>query len=641
MSGCTAVASAEGPARPEPATGRRGRSSRAPAGASLSALQDVILAVGSTLDLPTVLQRVVEVIAEATGHADSYIFLFDEEVEDLVLSAATESTAAPFVGVLRVPLGEGVTGFAAASRETYVVDGNLHDDPRFVLHPGLGEERYDAMLAVPIVSRSDRLIGVVSVWAAKSGRFSDEHIRLAEWISVVVAGAIENAQLHASVSRRTRVLERMAELTAMTSSGLATARLLDLVTELALEVGAADLAILTVRDPTGAHQLVMRTAFRSGPSAGDHVQLARRELLAIDAEVRKRDMTLHVAAEEVRARLDRRFSHSMTTPLRVSGEELGHLGCYRVAASPFALDDQSLLATIAGHAALTLKNALLAEELQQHNEIGRFLGDVAAGRLVGGELRERAAMLGLKARSHTVIVGTVEHEANAEQAFEGASLLLREVAQMLAGGIAGARCTASAHEVIALVPSPAGDVGTQALHAALDKVVAAVRGRSGAALTIALSAPATSLEELRTALTEAREVVTVGTEIRPSGGVVTLDDAGYHLLLGRSADLATVRDRYSVAIDTLAEYDRVRGGFLIDTLAVFLDLRSRNEAARTLFVHRNTLAQRLARIEELTGLDLSVSDDWFPLQLALRIHQVRRAKAGPPRLDGAAEGEAP
>ncbi len=81
----------------------------------------------------------------------------------------------------------------------------------------------------------------------------------------------------------------------------------------------------------------------------------------------------------------------------------------------------------------------------------------------------------------------------------------------------------------------------------------------------------------------------------------TLDDVGHHLLLSRAADLATVRDRYSVAIETIAEYDRVKRASLIRTLAVFLDLRSRNEAARALYVHRNTLAQRLSRIEWLTG----------------------------------------
>jgi DNA-binding PucR family transcriptional regulator len=145
-------------------------------------------------------------------------------------------------------------------------------------------------------------------------------------------------------------------------------------------------------------------------------------------------------------------------------------------------------------------------------------------------------------------------------------------------------------------------------------------------VTFGISAPTDSLEDFRTALAEAREVVTVGFGMDASGGVFTLDDVGHQLLLSRAADLASVRDRYSVAIDTIAEYDRVKGASLVETLSVFLDLRNRNEAARALFVHRNTLGQRLARVESLTGLDLSDRNEWFPLQLALKIHNTRTSK---------------
>lgn len=599
----------------EPATASR---DDAPGG-SLSALQDIILTVGSSLDLPTVLGRVVEVIAGATGGTDSYIFLFDAEAEDLVLSAATESTAAPFVGGLRIALGEGVTGWVAATRQTYVVERELHADPRFTLHAGLGEERYDALICVPIVSRADRLIGVVSVWSPRPDHFAAEHVRLAEWIAVVVAGAIENAQLHASVSRRTHVLERMAELSAMTTSDLATARLLDLTTEFAREVQAADLAVMLVRDPSGTDRLILKSA------GGEELHEARRELLAVDADVRRRGMTWQVGAGEVRERLARRLGAAATAPLQVAGEELGVLGCYRVADRAFTTEDRALLATIAGQAALALKNALLAEELLQHHELGRFLRDVAAGRLVGGPLRERAATLGLKAHGYTVVAGSVEYGAAAEPEWEGPALVLRQLAHSLGERIAGARCTAGVHEVIALVPAPSGD--DDALHGELADLARSLRARLGAAVSFGISAPAASLEDLRTALTEAREAVAVGATLSAEGGVYTLADVGHHLLLARTADLAAVRDRYSLAIDTLAEYDRVKRGALLETLSVFLDVRSRNEAARVLFVHRNTLAQRLARIEWLTGLDLSESEDWFPLQLALKIHQVRRAAA--------------
>jgi len=74
----------------------------------------------------------------------------------------------------------------------------------------------------------------------------------------------------------------------------------------------------------------------------------------------------------------------------------------------------------------------------------------------------------------------------------------------------------------------------------------------------------------------------------------------------------------------------VNGSELLHTLEIFLHVRSRSEAARALYVHRNTLAQRLRRIEELTGLAASDSEEWFPLQLALEIHLLRHPR-GPAR----------
>lgn len=595
---------------------------------SFGALQDIILTVGSSLELPIVLRHVVEVIAGATGHRDSYIYLYDEDADDLVLAAATESIARQFVGILRMSLGEGVTGWVGASRQTYVIQHDLLGDPRFVLRPELGEDRYGSMICVPIVSRSDRLVGVVSVWSEARDKFSTEHIRLAEWIAVVVAGAIENARLHASVSRRTHVLERMADLSSMTTSGLAASRVLDFVTEFAREVGAADLAVMLVRDSSGTDRIILKSIGTDRTSDSRLLHQTRRELLSVDAEVRRRGLTWHLAAEKIRARLSERFPTAATAQLRVAGEELGLLCCYRIALPAFTTEDQALLAMIASHAALTLKNALLAEELVQHNELGHFLRDVAAGRLDTGGLRDRAAMLGLTARSYTFVVGSVEFDQHAKPELEGATLVLRQVAHTLSGRIPGARCTAGANELVALVPAASSSAADPELRKELMALGKTLEQRLGAIFTFALSSTTNSIEDFRPALTEARETLTVGVSMGAGAVVLTLDDVGHLLLLSRAADLAPIRDRYSTAIETIIEYDRVKRGALIETLSVFLDVRSRTEAARILYVHRNTLGQRLSRIEELTGLDVSVSEEWFPLQLALKIHEVRTYQVG-------------
>jgi DNA-binding PucR family transcriptional regulator len=75
---------------------------------------------------------------------------------------------------------------------------------------------------------------------------------------------------------------------------------------------------------------------------------------------------------------------------------------------------------------------------------------------------------------------------------------------------------------------------------------------------------------------------------------------------------------YSSLLEPLARYDREHHGDLVRTLDVYL--RHGGNATRTanaLFLHRNSLRYRLARIRALTGLDLDDADDRLALQVAL------------------------
>ncbi|MGY1747314.1 PucR family transcriptional regulator [Blastococcus sp. SYSU D00695] len=69
----------------------------------------------------------------------------------------------------------------------------------------------------------------------------------------------------------------------------------------------------------------------------------------------------------------------------------------------------------------------------------------------------------------------------------------------------------------------------------------------------------------------------------------------------------------------LVAYDRDNGTELLRSLRVFLEHdRSWQKAAPELFVHKQTLAYRMRKVEEVTGLDLHSTDDVAQLWLALR-----------------------
>jgi len=126
------------------------------------------------------------------------------------------------------------------------------------------------------------------------------------------------------------------------------------------------------------------------------------------------------------------------------------------------------------------------------------------------------------------------------------------------------------------------------------------------------SADPTPRAELADAL---EEVVVLAEHGRRIGlaGRLEAEDHILEILLGRSPQLAA-RLRARV-LGALAEHDR---GELALTLRTMVACRlDRTAASKSLHVHRNTLAYRLRRIEEITGLDLGSPRDLACVYMAL------------------------
>jgi len=108
-------------------------------------------------------------------------------------------------------------------------------------------------------------------------------------------------------------------------------------------------------------------------------------------------------------------------------------------------------------------------------------------------------------------------------------------------------------------------------------------------------------------------------------GVVTYEELGpYKYLLQMSLDVG-VRDPHREAIARLAEYDREHSTSLLPTLEEFLRKHGSIAAtAEELYVHPNTLRQRLARIASVAGIDLR-DDDWLAVEIAVKLVKLDEA----------------
>jgi purine catabolism regulator len=157
------------------------------------------------------------------------------------------------------------------------------------------------------------------------------------------------------------------------------------------------------------------------------------------------------------------------------------------------------------------------------------------------------------------------------------------------------------------------------------RLVAALGPRfPGREPVVGIGGTATSAAELRQPLAQARETVRV-LRARPSGPDVTTFDelGGYRLLMGLQDPEQLHRFADSV-LGPLRAHDRRRGGELEATLRAFLDHDGHWAAtAQALYVHVNTLRNRLSRIAELTGRDVSRTADRVDLFLALEANSSR------------------
>jgi DNA-binding PucR family transcriptional regulator len=152
----------------------------------------------------------------------------------------------------------------------------------------------------------------------------------------------------------------------------------------------------------------------------------------------------------------------------------------------------------------------------------------------------------------------------------------------------------------------------------IEAIAAAVPG----ALAVGISNVCTGQDACAAGFSEAQQAARALPVLRPRERHLRYDELGVYKYLLRVPPGDPVRDRHADALRVLAEHDRRRNAQLLQTLEEFLRQRCHVGAtAQALYVHPNTLRQRLRRIEELTGLDAREAD-WLVLEVALKLQRL-------------------
>ena len=167
----------------------------------VSIFHDVAKALTSSLDLDSILQTIMDKMAEYFRPDNWSLLMVDEERNDLYFAIAVGDASEALKNV-RLKIGEGIAGWVAKSGKREIVGDVLHDE-RFA-------KRIDeatnwetrSIICVPIKSKL-RVLGVIQLVNVDMAHFTEQELSILESLCDYAAIAIENA----------RAVERIQELT--------------------------------------------------------------------------------------------------------------------------------------------------------------------------------------------------------------------------------------------------------------------------------------------------------------------------------------------------------------------------------------------------------------------------------------------
>lgn len=521
----------------------------------------------------------------------------------------------PETSSLRMGPGQGLAGRVLVTKEPSSVEDYLESDviSRDFFH--LAEaEMVRSALAAPLISRDD-VIGVLEVWRRRPSTFSAldsmRLVALANLTSIAIENADlyvgqramvdELAQAHDALNQRYDLVRNLSNLTQSLMQLLLQGGGLAAIVTSASSFLESDVAIFDLDSETRAW---------GGSGNAPETELAIRSALPRrNAKLTPTDVS----------RLDLGPMHGtwLARPLMVEGNAVGwvsaKIGARGLDVTELGVAQVAIVASVhfleqraASRARSETIDSIVWDLMQQDEAVRAAAIDRAAEIKIDleGPLRLFVAEFGPSSAGSADL----------------ASLAVRQQIVRVVSETRRVRAIAMRGLTLAILcadePLDDAERWAQKLAQCIDRELSErmvfVGGSSKCA--VARNLPVAYREAL-IALDVARQLGRTGSIVYDRAGVVGM-------LLGLRHE-AGMRRFLELNLGALLEEDEKHRDQLLQTLRVYFDVNCSHEAAaQRLNVHRKTISYRLAKVCELTGLDLSTHDDRLVADLSLYVYHM-------------------
>ena len=178
----------------------------------LAIVQEISLALNSTLEPEKLLEVILDASIRYTGATTGSVILITPDNRLRIVAA--RGLGANVKEEVQLKVGQGITGWVALHKKPLNVP-DVSQDERYVMV----KEHIRSELAVPMVL-TKRVIGVISVDSTRPANFTEDDVQLLTIVGTQAAQILENAQAFADLQRKARQDDTLLEISQALGSAL-------------------------------------------------------------------------------------------------------------------------------------------------------------------------------------------------------------------------------------------------------------------------------------------------------------------------------------------------------------------------------------------------------------------------------------
>jgi signal transduction histidine kinase len=307
----------------------------------LAVLYEVSTALGSTLDLVKVLNQVMDAIVELAGAERGFLMLFEDG--DKLAVRVARNVEKETLDDDEFAISRSVIELVASEGQG-IVTTNAAQDPRFSAQVSVVTHNLRSILCVPLQTRG-HIMGVIYVDnRVRTAAFQDDDLELLTAFATQAAMAIENARLFTltdeALARRVEELSLLQEIDRQLNETLDFSKVMALTLDWAVKLSHAQNGAIALIDlDEGTTRIVAQVG---------ETPAGVRDILTGAKNVNE--------------------GGSLAVPVQREGRVIGVIALDRQTGQPFDREVQAFVHRLADHAAISIENTRLYDDVRQANE---------------------------------------------------------------------------------------------------------------------------------------------------------------------------------------------------------------------------------------------------------------------------------